>query len=270
MHLDGTAVADERIGQHGKGLHVRTEQDRFSSQSRFSRILAAVRKQAFRDKSKGRHAVPVTEFARGIDQQTIEKWIGCRQLTPKRHMEPNSFELTDNFGGAFGMARRENQKKIDKIAFQSAEDFGNDFFFAAVSATAKNHGAFLQTKTLEDLERQFRIDLNVLRIVLDAADVMNFFRFQAQSDPALDIFDILNANRVEHSKDWRDNAAEHAESFLRPRRQSRINEDDRNFPGVRFGHEIWPDLGFDQDDYFRVNHAECETHDRPKIERAVH
>src|ERR1700736_194407 len=195
-----------------------TKYNRFAGQDRFGRILPALREQTFPDEGKCRHAIPIVQFTGRIDKQTIEKWIGSWRLTSKRDMKSDSFQLATNFGGPFGVSRRQNQKKIDKVPSQSTKHFGQNLLFSIMRAASKNHRAFFQAKAGKNSGRYLRVDFCVLRIVLDAAKVTNSVRFSAERFPSLNIFWVLNVNGVEQSKSRRDKTAEHPKPFLGPRR----------------------------------------------------
>src|SRR3979411_888234 len=118
-----------------------TKYHRFAGQDRFGWILPATRQQTFPDEGKCRHAIPIVQFTGGIDKQTIEKWIGNWRLTSKRDMESDSFQVSANFGGPFGVSWRQNQKKIDKVPSQSTKHFGQNLLFPIMRAATENYRA---------------------------------------------------------------------------------------------------------------------------------
>src|SRR5438874_13122781 len=111
-------------------------------------------------------------------------------------------------------------------------------------AAPENHGALFQPEASQNRGRYLRVNFYVLGIVFDAAHVTNFLLFSADCFPSLNVFEILDTNRVQESKSRRDKTAKHPKPFLGPRRQSSVDQSDRYFPGVCFGQEIGPDFRF--------------------------
>src|SRR4029077_4419766 len=109
--------------------------------------------QTLSDKRKRGRAVPIAQFARGIDQEAVEERIDRRSLAPQRDMEPGSRQLALNFVRSLRVTRGQDQKKIDKVPPQSPKHFAQNFFLTGMRASAENHRAFFQSKTGENIAR---------------------------------------------------------------------------------------------------------------------
>ena len=107
-------------------------------------------------------------------------------------------------------------------------------------------------------------------IVFDASGMTNSIATNAQLRPSIDIVRLLHANQIEQPESWSDKRSKLVKSLLGSWRQTRVHKHERDFPGVSFGGEIWPNFSFGQNDLGRSNHAKGSMHDRPKIERRVY
>ena len=97
------------------------------------------------------------------------------------------------------------------------------------------------------------IERNFFRIVLNTADLFDLRRIGAERHPAVNIFGLLHANQIDQPENRPDEKSKSSKSLFGTRRETRVNERDRNFPRMGEGNEIGPNLRLDQNNPRWIN-----------------
>ena len=81
LHLDGRAVAQERVGDLLEVLHVRPEHDRLAEDRRLEDVVAAVIDQAAADEHRGRQLIELRQLADRVEHDDVGARLGVdRQI----------------------------------------------------------------------------------------------------------------------------------------------------------------------------------------------
>src|SRR5437870_5179754 len=88
--------------------------------------------------------------------------------------------------------------------------------------------------------------------------------------PSLEVAAFWYTHQIEEPERWRDKKPKPSIASLRARRQSRVDQRERDPARVRCGGEIGPNLRLNKNNPRRTNHRERTAHDWPVVQRRVH
>ena len=256
--------------QRGEVLHVRTEYDRAIGDDRFHWILSAARGQAFAHEDDRRNRIPVPQFARRIDEQTVggddSATLQLRRTDriPRARSWSAIIRVRSTWRGAMmrksaGNSRRNCWKIFARISSSPGcvlppSRIGRPGSIPSRSKTARGisgRGATFSGSNLMLPTGKIR-----------AGSAPNDSQRATSSCSCTQI-------KIELLEIWPNEQIEGPETPFRTRREARIDESDRNFLPMRDCSQVRPDLGFYKDDTDWPDECEGAAHDRPEVERGV-
>ncbi len=178
--MKGAAGRNQGAGEVGEIFHVRPEDDRTPGHDRLDRILTAARGQAFAHENNRRGRVPIAQFPGGIEEQAVRGYRAIGRNAPATRFEAKCAQTGGNLWHPLDVTRRNQEKKIGKIAPQLEKNAAQDFLLSRVGAAGEqDRPTRINAKGLEDGLRDLGVRRDVFGIVFDASDRINALRSRA-------------------------------------------------------------------------------------------
>src|SRR5215831_17866035 len=179
-----------------------------------------MRGEAFPHEHHSGDAVPAVKFASGIEEHAIRVVCAAgERFAGESDAQWQSAQLCTDFLQPFDMTRRDEQTQRWKLFAQPKKNSSQDFFFATMRATTKEHQAFrgFGRRVPKGSGYRYALRLNI-RIEFNAAGHVDSVSRDTKRCPSFDVARLWYAHQIEQSKRWRDKKAKPSIASFRTRR----------------------------------------------------
>ena len=139
-HLHGRAVGEERLGDLGEVLHVRTEDDRLPEERRLEDVVSAGRHEAAADEHRRGDLIELRQLADRVEHDRIGARLGVdRQRRAADGGEPFMTAQPLDFAEALRMPRRQDEQRVAARRAHAAERADDRLFLPLERAAGHEH-----------------------------------------------------------------------------------------------------------------------------------
>src|SRR5579863_6442415 len=240
-----------------------------SVQCRLDDIVSTARDEAPANERHIGQRVKRREFANRVNQQNA---TGNRIAAPQRTSPEADPKLLDQFGHfaePLRMTRRQDQGSARMTGQNIHKGLQQNRFFAIDCATTNNHRADIsllehRSQAGDDRRRRGR-----RRIKFQVAGYVNSLSRNADFLEAASIFLSLSQKKIDLAQNSAQQIAEATVPWPRAVRDSRVHHRNSRAAGMSKPQEVWPELGFCDDNQLGAQQAQVWPDGKGEVQREV-